>query len=67
MSWHWQGSRGGAGCDLHARTEDKVTAGIEGPPDRGEGRVFVVGGHLESVAVCAEELGFEIRAGGLWT
>lgn len=67
MSWHWQGSRGGAGFDLHTRTEDKVTGGIEGPPDRGEGRVFVVGGHLGSVAVCAEELGFEIRAGGLWT
>lgn len=61
------GSRGGAGCDLHARTEDKVTAGIEGPPDRGEVRVFVVDGHLGSVALCAEQPGFETLAGGLWT
>lgn len=61
------GSRGGAGCDLRTRTEDKVMAGIEGPLGRGEVRVFVVGGHLGSVAVCVEEPGVETRAGGLWT
>lgn len=44
-----------------------MEAGIEGPPDQGEMRVFVVCGHLGSVAVCAEEPGFETRAGGLWT